>query len=61
MIIKYILFAIVVIAALPVVIGVVAAILTEIIGYVLLTAAFVGEKTLDFFTQLFGGEDNEIN
>lgn len=56
--IKYILFAIAVIAALPVVIGVVGAFLMLIIGYVLFTAEAIVDKILDFFTRL-GGEDDE--
>lgn len=58
MIIKYILLAIVVIAALPVVIGVVGTLLMLIIGYVLFTAEAIMDKILDFFSRL-GGEDDE--
>lgn len=49
MIIEYILLAIVVIAALPVVIGVVGTLLMLIIGYVLFTAEAIVDKILDFF------------
>ena len=50
--IKYILLAIVVIAALPVVIGVVGALLMIIIGYVSFIAEDIAEKTIDRFFKL---------
>lgn len=63
--IKYILLAIAVIAALPVVIGVVGALLMIIIGYVILIAENIAEKVidcffnlLDWFSKLLGGEDD---